>query len=97
MLVALTAVCVTVITPAVGPVSDPLVVLAMFTFAESLSVMVLVAELGALMLVEMPEVTLFNVTMTVSAVSTMASSMTGIEIVPVDDPAGMVIDPANAV
>jgi len=94
--VALTAVCVTVITPFNGPASAPSVVLAIVTVAESLSAMVLVATSVAPK-VARPELTEVNVTMTVSLVSTIASLMTGIEMVAVVEPEGIVTVPLSAV
>ena len=95
VLVALTAVWVTVITPLVAG-SAPLVVLAMVTVAESLSAIVLVA-VNVAPSVARPEVMLVSVTMTVSDVSTIASLITGIEIVAVVAPARTVTVPDSAV
>ena len=96
MFVALTAVCVTVITPFDGPASAPSVVLAIVTVAESLSAMVLVATSVAPS-VARPELIDVRVTMTVSLPSTIASLMTGIEMVAVVEPARIVTVPLNAV
>ena len=79
---ALTAERETVITPFTGPVSLPLVVLAIVTNGESLSKIVLVAE-SVVPKVARPDVMLLNVMMTVSLPSTAASLMIGILIVAV--------------
>ena len=85
-----------VITPLVGPVSDPFVVLAMVTVAESLSAIVLVAARVAPN-VARPEVMLVRVTITVSEPSTIASLITGIVMVAVVAPARTVTVPESAV
>ena len=92
---ALTAVCVSVITPLVAG-SAPFVVLAMVTVAESLSAIVLVA-VSVPPSVASPEVMLPSVTITVSGASTIASSVTGMLIVAVVAPAIMVTVPESAV
>lgn len=96
MLVALTAVCVTVITPFTGPASAPSVVLAIVTVAESLSVMLMLAVRVAPSVAK-PEVMLISVRLTFSVGSTIASLMTGTVIVAVVEPAGMVTVPLRAV
>ena len=96
MLVALTAVCVTVITPFTGPASAPSVVLAIVTVAESLSAIVIVA-VSVAPSVGKPEVIEVSVTIAVSLPSTMASSMTGMLIVADVEPAGIVTVPLSAV
>ena len=93
---ALTAVCVTVITPLTGPVSAPFVVLAIVTVAESLSAIVLVA-VSVAPRVARPEVMEVRVTMTVSGPSTIASLITGMVMVAVVAPARTVTVPDSAV
>ena len=95
MSAALTAVCVTVITPLVAG-SAPSAVLAIVTVAESLSMMVFVA-VSVAPRVARPEVMEVNVTMTVSGPSTMASLITGTAIVAVVAPARIVTVPESAV
>ena len=89
---------VTVITPLAGPGSETLVVLAIVTVGASLSAIVFVA----VMLAAAPKLTpgdpdemLVSVIITVSLPSTTASSMTGIVILAVVEPAGMVTEPVS--
>ena len=95
VLVALTAVCVTVRTPFVAG-SAALVVLAIETVAASSLVIVLV-EISVAPSVARPDVTLVSVTTTVSAGSTMASFSTEVGIVAVVAPARIVTVPDSAV
>ena len=98
VLVALTLVCVTVMTPATAPASLPFVVLAMVTVAASLSAIVFVAtKLAAAPSEAAPDVTAVRVMITVSLPSTIRSSITGIEIVAVVAKAGIVMVPLKAV
>ena len=95
MAVVLALDCVTVITPLVAG-SAALVVLATETVAVSLSASVLVATSVAPSVAN-PEVTPVIVTITVSAPSTIASSIVGMLITAVVEPAGMVTVPERAV
>ena len=99
--VELTAVCVTVNVALVGPVSEPFSVPATETVALSLSVMfrlaVRLAGLASNVMPALPLVMPVRVTVTVSVGSTTASLITGIVIVAVVLPAGIVTECVMAV
>ena len=99
MSVELSAVCVTVNTPLTGPASLPSVVPAMLTVAVSLSRMSIESSSLAVSIVicGSPLVIVFSVITTVSVASTIASSITGTEIVAVVAPAAIVTVPLSAV
>ena len=98
--VALTAVCVTVNVALIGPGSEPFSVPATETVALSLSVMFRLAvggRIGIQLMPALPLVIGVRVTATVSVGSTTASLITGMVIVAVVLPAGIVTECVMAV
>ena len=96
--VELTAVCVTVNVALTGPVSAPCVVPATETVALSLSVMFRLAAVVSTLMPAFPLVIgETSITVTVSVGSTTASLITGIVIVAVVLPAGIVTECVMAV